>query len=38
MRPVIERSYAFDEAKEALARMDSGRVVGKIVVRGASSD
>ena len=34
LRPVIERSYAFDEAREALARIDSGRVVGKIVVRG----
>lgn len=34
--PVIERRYAFEEAREALARIDSGRVVGKIVVLAAS--
>lgn len=32
IQPVIERTYSFDESVEALTRIDSGRVVGKIVV------
>jgi NADPH:quinone reductase-like Zn-dependent oxidoreductase len=31
--PVIEREYAFEEAGEALARIDAGHVAGKLVVR-----
>ena len=31
--PVIEREYPFDQADAALARVASGRVVGKVVVR-----
>ncbi|MCT1476817.1 NAD(P)-dependent alcohol dehydrogenase [Microbacterium sp. p3-SID336] len=32
--PVIERSYAFDEAGAALAHLEEGHTVGKLVVRG----
>lgn len=31
--PVIEREYAFDDAGAALARIEEGHVVGKLVVR-----
>lgn len=34
--PVIEHEYGFDEASVALARLEAGHTVGKIVVRGAS--
>ncbi len=33
MRPVIDRTFAFDEAREALGHMESGSHFGKIVVR-----
>ncbi|WP_223172450.1 zinc-binding dehydrogenase [Microbacterium sp. NIBRBAC000506063] len=36
LTPVIERRYSFAEAQTALAHIDSGRVVGKIVVIAAS--
>ncbi|MCW3493236.1 NAD(P)-dependent alcohol dehydrogenase [Microbacterium sp. SSM24] len=32
IRPLIERSYPFAEARDALARVDDGHVVGKVVV------
>jgi len=32
LTPLIERTYAFDDARDALARVSSGRVVGKVVV------
>lgn len=31
--PVVEREYSFDEADAALARIEEGHVVGKLVVR-----
>lgn len=36
LTPVIERRYSFAEAQTALAHIDSGRVVGKVVVIAAS--
>ncbi|WP_449409075.1 NAD(P)-dependent alcohol dehydrogenase [Microbacterium maritypicum] len=33
--PVIEREYAFDEARDALRHVEAGHTVGKVVVRGA---
>lgn len=33
--PVVEREYGFDEASAALAHLEAGHTVGKIVVRGA---
>jgi len=33
--PVIEREYPFAEASDALAHLEAGHVVGKVVVRGA---
>lgn len=33
LRPVIERSYPFDRVADALERLESGRVAGKVVVR-----
>jgi NADPH:quinone reductase-like Zn-dependent oxidoreductase len=33
IEPVIERTFPFDRADAALARVASGRVVGKVVVR-----
>ncbi len=33
--PVIEREYSFDEASAALAHVEAGHTVGKVVVRGA---
>ncbi len=33
MTPVIDRVFAFDEAPQAKARMESNAQVGKIVVR-----
>ena len=38
LHPAIERRYEFAEAAEALAHIDSGRVVGKILVCAARSD
>lgn len=32
--PVIEREYSFDEASAALAHLEAGHTVGKVVVRG----
>ncbi|MGD9955211.1 MAG: NAD(P)-dependent alcohol dehydrogenase [Candidatus Nanopelagicales bacterium] len=32
LQPAIERVYAFDEAREALAQIESGRVAGKLVI------
>ncbi|MCE4225500.1 NAD(P)-dependent alcohol dehydrogenase [Methylobacterium sp. C25] len=36
IKPVIDRSFAFDEAKQALAHLAAGTHVGKIVVRVAA--
>jgi NADPH:quinone reductase-like Zn-dependent oxidoreductase len=33
--PVIEREYPFAEASAALAHLEAGHTVGKVVVRGA---
>lgn len=33
IRPVIDRVFAFDQAKEALAYLDGGRAKGKVVVQ-----
>jgi NADPH:quinone reductase-like Zn-dependent oxidoreductase len=33
IRPVIDRIFAFDQAKEALAYLDAGRAKGKVVVQ-----
>lgn len=38
LEPVIERAYDFAEARDALTRIDSGHVVGKIVVRAVADD
>lgn len=35
LRPVIDRTYAFDEAPEALAYVEGGRARGKVVVTNA---
>ncbi|WP_243229549.1 NAD(P)-dependent alcohol dehydrogenase [Microbacterium sp. CIAB417] len=35
LTPVIEREYAFAEAAQALAHVEAGHTVGKVVVRGA---
>ncbi len=32
IRPVIERTFAFAEARDALAHVDAGHTVGKVVV------
>ncbi len=37
LRPVIERSFSFDEAGVALRHIDAGHTVGKIVVRAEQS-
>lgn len=33
LRPVIERTFPFEEARAALAHVDAGHTVGKVVVR-----
>jgi NADPH:quinone reductase-like Zn-dependent oxidoreductase len=33
IRPVVDRVYAFEETKEALARVEEGRARGKVVVK-----
>jgi NADPH:quinone reductase-like Zn-dependent oxidoreductase len=33
LRPVVDRVFKFDEARDALRYMQSGQHVGKIVVR-----
>jgi NADPH:quinone reductase-like Zn-dependent oxidoreductase len=33
IRPVIDRTYAFGETPAALARVESGRAHGKVVVQ-----
>ena len=33
IRPVIDRVFPFDQAREALAYLDSGRAKGKVVVQ-----
>jgi NADPH:quinone reductase-like Zn-dependent oxidoreductase len=33
LRPVVDRVFAFEEAREALATMESGAHFGKIVIR-----
>ncbi|MET0781251.1 MAG: NAD(P)-dependent alcohol dehydrogenase [Microbacterium sp.] len=33
IRPVLERTFAFAEAREALAHVDAGHTVGKVVVQ-----
>jgi NADPH:quinone reductase-like Zn-dependent oxidoreductase len=33
MKPVIDKTFAFEEAREALKYMESGSHFGKIVVR-----
>ncbi|MES2947607.1 MAG: NADP-dependent oxidoreductase [Pseudomonadota bacterium] len=35
IRPVIDRVYAFDDVKEAVAYAETGRATGKVIVRGA---
>jgi len=35
IRPVIDRVYAFDDVKEAMAYEETGRATGKVIVRGA---
>lgn len=35
LTPVIEREYGFDRASAALAHVEAGHTVGKVVVRGA---
>ena len=34
LRPVIDQVFAFDEAREAFARLESGGHLGKVVIRG----
>lgn len=34
--PVLEKVYPFEQIQEAHARSETGRVVGKIVIRGFS--
>jgi len=33
LRPVIDRVFPFDQAKEALAYLETGRAKGKVVVQ-----
>ena len=33
IRPVIDRVFAFDQAKDALAYLDQGRAKGKVVIQ-----
>jgi NADPH:quinone reductase-like Zn-dependent oxidoreductase len=33
IRPVIDRVFPFDQAKEALAYLEQGRAKGKVVVQ-----
>lgn len=33
IRPVIDRVFPFDQAKEALAYLEKGRAKGKVVVQ-----
>jgi NADPH:quinone reductase-like Zn-dependent oxidoreductase len=33
LKPIIDRVYAFDEVREAIARMESGEKIGKVVIR-----
>jgi NADPH:quinone reductase-like Zn-dependent oxidoreductase len=33
IRPVIDQTFPFDQAKEALSYLDKGRAKGKVVVR-----
>ncbi|PWB97785.1 NAD(P)-dependent alcohol dehydrogenase [Salinibacterium hongtaonis] len=35
IRPVIEREFTFDQARDALAHVDASHTVGKVVVRAA---
>lgn len=35
LTPVIERTFAFQDASAALAHVEAGRTVGKVLVRGA---
>lgn len=37
IRPVIDKVFPFDQAKEALAYLENGRAKGKVVVRMAAS-
>jgi NADPH:quinone reductase-like Zn-dependent oxidoreductase len=32
LRPIIDRSYPFDEAPQALAHVEGGRTKGKVVI------
>ena len=32
LRPVLDKTFPLDEAKQALAYVESGRAVGKVVV------
>jgi NADPH:quinone reductase-like Zn-dependent oxidoreductase len=32
LRPIIDRTYPFDEAPQALAHVESGRTKGKVVI------
>jgi NADPH:quinone reductase-like Zn-dependent oxidoreductase len=33
LRPVIDRAFAFDEARDALRYLESGAHFGKVVIR-----
>jgi NADPH:quinone reductase-like Zn-dependent oxidoreductase len=32
LRPILDRAYRFDEAPQALARVEGGRTKGKVVL------
>jgi NADPH:quinone reductase-like Zn-dependent oxidoreductase len=32
LRPIVDRTYPFDEAPQALAHVDGGRTKGKVVI------
>jgi alcohol dehydrogenase len=36
LKPVIDRTFAFEEAREAFSYLESGQHLGKVVVRGAA--
>ena len=34
LRPIIDKTYPFDEARQALAHAEGGRATGKVVITG----
>ena len=36
IKPVVDRTFPFDQTKEALAYVESGKAVGKVVIEGVS--